>query len=225
MPLPDRRHGPRRVRRSGRPARTGDHDPREALLDAAVALIAEHGVAGSSSADVAGRAGVTPAMVHYYFRNRELLLDAVVGERLARFPAHVFGAPLADASAAQMVTTVVERLYEAARLMPWMPPIWIREIVSDGGALRTRMLAHFPSAAVGRLAEVIARDRAAGLVAPGVEPRLAFLTLAGVAMLPLAVRSLWSKLPGLSDLDQDILQRHVLAVLQTGLVGAGGALR
>jgi len=207
-------------RRSGRPPQGGDIEFREALLDAAVTLIAERGVAATSSADIAGRAGVTPALVHYYFRKRDLLLDAVVDERLARFAGHVFASPLPEAPATAIVTAVVRRLYAAAALMPWMPPIWVREIVSDGGALRSRMLTHFPVAAVTRLADAVARDQRAGRIASGVEPRLAFLTIAGVAMFPLAVRSLWSRLPGLADLDQRAVERHALAVLTAGLAPA-----
>lgn len=195
-------------------------DPRDALLDAAVNLIAERGVAGASSAAIAARAGVTPAMVAYYFRNRELLLDAVVDERLARFAAHVFAAPMSEAASTALVAAIVRRLYEAARLMPWMPPIWIREIVSDGGALRSRMLVHFPASAAATLTRVVSRDQRAGRVPVDIEPRLAFLTIAGVAMLPLAVRSLWSRLPGLADLDERALERHAVAVLTGGLAPA-----
>lgn len=207
-------------RRSGRPRLTSGHAPRDALLDAAVALIAERGVAGTASADVAAKADVTPAMVHYYFRNREALLDAVVDERLARFVAGVFGTPLPEASARELVAAIVHRVYEAAARMPWMPPIWIREIVSDGGALRSRMLKHFPAAATMRLIEIVARDQKGGSVPAGIEPRLAFLTIAGVAMLPLAVRSLWSRLPGLRDLDERVLETHARTVLTAGLAPA-----
>ena len=156
-------------------------------------------------------------MVHYYFRNRELLLDAVVSERLARFAAHVFAAPMSEAASPVMVAAIVGRLYEAARLMPWMPPIWIREIVSEGGALRSRMLAHFPASAAATLAQVVAQDQRAGRVPVDVEPRLAFLTIAGVAMLPLAVRSMSKHFSGLADLDERALQRHAVAVLTAGL--------
>ena len=144
-------------RRSGRPPLAEEREAREALLDAAVSLFAERGVAATASAHVAERAGVTPAMVHYYFRSRERLIDAVVTERLARFPAYVFHAPLPDVPASARVTAIVHRLFEAARQMPWMPSIWIREIVSDGGMLRERMLKYLPREAVARLVEAIAR--------------------------------------------------------------------
>ena len=212
-----------RVRRgSGRPRRAEQPQARELLLDAAVALFAEHGVAATRSTFIARRAGVTPAMVHYYFRGREQLLDAVVDERLARFADHVFGTPLPDADATASVAHIVRRLFEAARLMPWMPPIWLREIISEGGVLRERMLRHFPERAVAALSARIAMAQAAGRVDAGIDPRFAFLSIAGTAMLPLAVRPLWSRLPGLATVTDEALERHALALLTTGLVPAAG---
>jgi len=207
-------------RRSGRPPLAGDPSPRERLLDAAVELFAERGVAATASSDIAQRAGVTPAMVHYYFRNRGLLLDAVVDERLARFAAHVFGTPIHETAASALVTAIVHRLFDAATSMPWMPAIWIREIVSEGGHLRERMLRHFPVAAANRLAETIARDQRDGKVPAGIEPGLAFLSIAGAALLPLAVRALWGRLPGLADLSEARLEQHAVTVLTAGLAPA-----
>jgi AcrR family transcriptional regulator len=202
----------------GRPALGVGVDTRDALLDAAVTLFAERGVAATTSAEIASRAGVTPAMVHYHFRSRERLLDAVVAERLARFPARVFAAPAPmHTSAAALIETIVRRVYEAAELMPWMPPIWIREIVSEGGILRDRMFRHFPSDAVTALSDMLAREQRQRRVPAGIEPRLAFLTIAGIAMLPLATRRLWSRIPGMAELSNAQLLRHALTVLAAGL--------
>ena len=208
-------------RARGRPALAAEIGTREALLDAAVALFAEQGVAATTSAGIAARAGVTPAMVHYHFRSRGRLLDAVVDERLARFPGRVFAAlAAADASPAALIETIVRRVYEAAEQMPWMPPIWIREVVSEGGTLRDRMLRHFPSDAVGALIDRLASAQRRRQIPAGVEPRLAFLTIAGIAMLPLATRALWSRIPAMADLTNAQLLRHALTVLTAGLTPA-----
>ena len=206
------------VRPRGRPALASEIGTRDALLDAAVTLFAEQGVAATTSAGIAARAGVTPAMVHYHFRSRERLLDAVVDERLARFIARVFGALApSESTAGALIETIVRRAYDAAEQMPWMPPIWIREVVAEGGTLRERMLRHFPVNAIGSLIETIAREQRAHRVPAGIEPRLVFLTIAGVAMLPLATRRLWSRIPGMADLTNAQLLRHALTVLAAGL--------
>jgi TetR/AcrR family transcriptional regulator len=209
---------PRARRPRGRPALAAEIGSRDGLLDAAVTLFAEQGVPATTSAEIAARAGVTPAMVHYHFRNRERLLDAVVDERLARFVGRVFGALPADqSSAAALIETIVRRVYDAAELMPWMPPIWIREVVSEGGTLRDRLFRHFPRDAVTALSETLAREQRQHRIPAGIEPRLAFLTIAGIAMLPLATRRLWSRIPGLAALSNAELLRHALTVLTCGL--------
>jgi len=203
---------PRRAR--GRPALTAEIGTRDALLDAAVMLFAEQGVAATTSAGIAARAGVTPAMVHYHFRSRERLLDAVVDERLAR----VFGGLAAtDSGAGTVIESIVRRLYDAAEHMPWMPPVWIREVVAEGGMLRERMFRHFPLQAITVLIETLAREHRQHRIPAGIEPRLAFLTIAGVAMLPLATRRLWSRIPAMADLTNAQLMRHALTVLAEGL--------
>ena len=68
-----RKHAPQ-----GRPPASKGEDRREHILDNALTLFATQGIAGTTVAQIAGASGVTPAMVHYYFHNREGLLDAVV---------------------------------------------------------------------------------------------------------------------------------------------------
>ncbi|WZB75538.1 TetR/AcrR family transcriptional regulator [Achromobacter insuavis] len=55
---------------------------RDQLLDIATDLFATQGVAATRLAHIAERAGFTSAMLHYYFKSRDQLLDAVVLERV-----------------------------------------------------------------------------------------------------------------------------------------------
>lgn len=54
---------------------------REQLLDIALNLFSRQGIANTSLNAIAKEAGVTPAMLHYYFNSREQLLDAMIEER------------------------------------------------------------------------------------------------------------------------------------------------
>jgi AcrR family transcriptional regulator len=207
--------------RRGRPAASDGRDARESLLDAAVALFAERGVAATTAVDIAARAGVTPAMVHYYFRGRDRLLDAVVDERLTRFVAHVFGAPIdRRASVVELLATIASRIFEAASRFPWMAPIWIREIAAEGGLLRERALRHLPAAAIGGLVERLVAARRRGEIVAGVDPRLVFVSMMGLTMFALATQPVWRRLPGADAITLDDLERHATALLVGGLAPA-----
>lgn len=58
----------------------GDSSTRRLLLDATVAIMLEEGYAGATSRRVAARAGVKPALVHYYFPTMDDMYLAVFRE-------------------------------------------------------------------------------------------------------------------------------------------------
>lgn len=58
---------------------------REALIKAALDLIAEKGIAGATFAEAARRAGVSPAAPYRHFRDRDELLAAVAAAGFERF--------------------------------------------------------------------------------------------------------------------------------------------
>lgn len=63
-------------RRRGR--RPGSAGSKEAILAAARDAFSELGFEGATVRDIAGRAGVDPAMLHHYFGSKERLFQAVV---------------------------------------------------------------------------------------------------------------------------------------------------
>jgi AcrR family transcriptional regulator len=70
-PMHDRANATRRRRKAAR--------PRE-LLDAALALFVEKGFAGSSTEDIAARAGVSKGTLYLYFASKEDLLKGLIAQ-------------------------------------------------------------------------------------------------------------------------------------------------
>ena len=64
--------------RAGRPKNSNPEAARAALLDAGEALFADHGFSGATMSAIAARAGVSKAMVRYYFGSKEKLWAAVI---------------------------------------------------------------------------------------------------------------------------------------------------
>ncbi|WP_312995044.1 helix-turn-helix domain-containing protein, partial [Achromobacter animicus] len=184
------------ARRPGRPPRPDNAAARANLLDLATQLFAAQGVAATTIANIAQRAGVTPAMLHYYFKSREQLIDAVVLERIVPVIGFVWApvplegdgaaaggastggdaavataAPPDPAAAARgFITEVVGRVVQSATEKPWLPSLWMHEVVNEGGQLRDRVLRHLPSDRLQAFAGLIAECQRRGAITPGVEP-------------------------------------------------------
>lgn len=96
---------------------------RTRLLDAAEELFAEHGFAGTTTREIAARAGTSTGMVFYHFPTKEALLETLLAERspqadlAAILDAHR-GAPRAALrSLARAVDDTVAERGEVLRIM------------------------------------------------------------------------------------------------------------
>ncbi|NOV23227.1 TetR/AcrR family transcriptional regulator [Cupriavidus necator] len=203
-------------RSPGRPA-AGQPGQRERILDAATDLFSRQGVAGTPVKAIATLAGVTPALVHYYFGDRELLLDAVIDEKVQPLVARFFAGSQADDEPLAMLVGIATRLIRAVAEAPWFPGLWIREVASDDGALRERVLKRFALERAGALMAPLAAAIGRGQLNPGLEPALVVPSLIGLTLLPLATTHIWRRLPGAEAVDTDALVRHVTALLAHGL--------
>ncbi|WP_211441320.1 TetR/AcrR family transcriptional regulator [Collimonas humicola] len=212
----------------GRPL-ASDQDSREKLLDTATLLFSSQGIAATTVAAVARQAGVTAAMVHYYFKNRDQLIEAVVDERISLFIHSIWDPISGEQPPEQMIMGIVDRMISTTEKMPWMPALWVREVLSDGGQLRERMVRRVPLAKLALFADSIARSQQAGQLNPQLQPDLIFVSVIGLTMLPLAMARTLKDKPSLpiarkvALMDKAVLVRHIKALLLHGLAMPGAA--
>lgn len=208
------------VRRKGRPLATEVGDTREELLNAATRLFSEQGVAATSMSEIAVSVGVTSAMIHYYFKNRERLLEAVVEERIGVFFELLHKHVKQNDDSAVMVRGLVEVIVRATVKMPWLPPLWIREIANEGGQLRERLMKILPHEIHQQFSECIAKGQKAGTVNRNLHPHLLFISIIGQTLFVLAVSDIWRRFPVLDNLSTQEFIDHVTSLLTYGLAGS-----
>lgn len=152
---------------AGRPRgrRPGAPDTRAEILDAALELFAERGLERATVRDIAGGAGVDPAMVHHYFGTKAALaaeaialpLDPTVLSDLIRD-----GTP---DEAERLVATILD-LWEQPAIRAKMAALLRVGLANEAAAGKVRDL--FADQLARRIAEAIGGDDAdlrAGLVA------------------------------------------------------------
>lgn len=215
-------HTPHKPKRSpGRPLAGADGDAREHLLTAATELFAMQGVAATTFAAIAKRAGLTPAMMHYYFKDRDHLLDCVVEEKIAPLIALVWSPIGPGAAPGEMMRGVVARLVAGIERNPWIPSTWMREVLNEGGLLRSRVLRNLPFDKVRVLSETVARAQARGEIQPDLDPVLIVFSMLGLVMMHLATAPFFAEVFHRREPDAQAIGRHITALLQHGLKPAG----
>lgn len=208
---------PARKRVRGRPRGDGP-DLRVALLDAALACYVRKGIDGTSLRDIAHEAQVTPAMLHYYFGDRWQVRQAVIDERL--LPAlSGLQTRLQEAGddIAALLAGFVGGIGQLVAEHPWLPPLWVREVLSEGGALRDVMFDTVGPRLPVMMAKRFTEAQSRGELNPDLDPRLLMVSLVGLTLFPAAGAPIWRRLFDADDLDYEALRRHTLVLLDRGL--------
>ena len=209
----------REPRRPGRP-RAEETNQRERLLDAAVACFAADGVAATSLRGIALKAGVTPALVNYYFGSKEQLLDAFIAERVAPVVGVLREGLLAAGPEPRAVLAAfVGGIHEVVERFPWWPSLWVREVLSEKGALRDVLHNIIAPQVTQLLARTLGDAQKRGAISADLDPRLLVVSLVGLTMFPLAAEHIWRRIFPAGDIDRSVLLRHTLALLDHGLGG------
>lgn len=204
----------------GRPRGT-DPALRERLLDAAIACFSRTGIAATSLRAISTEAGVTPALLHYYFGDKAQLRDAVVAERLRPAIAILRGHILRGGDdVAAIVAGFVRGVADAVAQHPWLPSLWVREVLCEGGALRDFLVDEVGPSLPKMLALRFAAAQQEGALNRDLDPRLLVVSLVGLTMFPAAGAPIWRRLFDAHDLDANALRDHAIALLDRG-IGAG----
>ncbi|WP_109483737.1 TetR/AcrR family transcriptional regulator [Paraburkholderia sp. C35] len=213
------------ARRPGRPSGSGrGPEQRARLLDAALALFARQGIVDTTLGQVAREAGFTPAMMHYYFKTRDQLLDVLIDERFMPLRNKLSGAfQLTPDNPVAAIMLLAQRLVEVAVEYPWFPSLWIREVISEGGLLKQRMHERFGDENQKRGITFIEKWQKEGKLNPGLEPSLVFLSVIGLAILPLATSAMGRNDPARRKLTADDIARHAVALLTHGVAQPASA--
>ena len=109
---------------------------------------------------------------------------------------------------------------EASDAWPWLPPLWVREVISQGGALREKLIQRVDLGKPERFKAGIAAAQKAGRVNAGINPQLTFMSIMTLTMLPLSMAKDWDRIPLIGRVSKQELGRHVVALLKHGLAAA-----
>lgn len=199
-----------------RPGPSGNPDIREQILDVAEFLFATRGFAATPVREIAERVEVTPAMVHYYFGNKEHLLRSVMERALEPMAGAVAEiekqgeAPLGE---------LVQRLFEMAAEHPYLPQLITREVFLPGGQLQEQFLRDFAPRLGGRLPAILGNEQRQGRVDAELDPKITALLMLSLCIFPFVARPAAEAVIGVEYDEAGLrnLLRHVTTLLERGL--------
>jgi TetR/AcrR family transcriptional regulator len=154
---------PQAARGPGRPAGSQAGEGREALLRAARELLAERGMPRVTLRAVAARAGVQPALIHYYFGGKRDLFETAVAEVVARLRACVREAVAREGSPEDRIRGLIGAVVRALAEEPYAPRLLVEQMLYADADVLEGFADHFARANLESVRGVLEEGRASGV--------------------------------------------------------------
>ncbi|PCI62067.1 MAG: hypothetical protein COB37_07320 [Kordiimonadales bacterium] len=179
---------PKQKRSVGRPKDSKGEEGRSALIAAGSQLFSNQGYAATTIAQLAKVAGVTPAMVHYYFGGKDKLLQAVLAQAYGPLMDQILG-----------IETLEEWVHAVHAIMMknrWLPLLMQREVLMEGGHLKATFLAEYASQFAPKWIAMLQGEKKAGRLRAEVNEFRHMVFLIALIVYPFLVGQIVTPLQG-----------------------------
>lgn len=111
-----------------------DFSQEQIILDAALKVFMRKGYDGARMQEIADEAGMNKALLHYYFRSKELLFQKIFKESFRNFwPTIELTLANDKTDIKQVIRAIVDGYINMLEMMPYLPNFIIGEINRDPG--------------------------------------------------------------------------------------------
>ena len=116
-----------------------DKTTEEKIYDAARRIFILKGMEGARMQEIADKAGMNKALLHYYFRSKENLFKAVFKDIFTKFFSKVKETLFSDVSLKEKLCVFIDNYIDLIQANPYVPQFIINEINRDPQVLKTLM--------------------------------------------------------------------------------------
>ena len=179
-----------------------DAGTEQRILDAADEVFVRRGTDGARMQEIAEQAGVNKALLHYYYRSKDRLAEAVFRRAAAALVPAVLEVMESDLELEEKIERVIDRYLDQLSRRPYLPGYLISEITHHPGRLAPFFGAiagtRIKRQVLAKLGRQIDERVRAGTLAP-IAPEQFLVNLVSLCVFPFAARPI---LQGLLGLDQ-----------------------
>ena len=193
---------------------------RAALLAAARERFLERSYREVSVRELAAAAGVNPAMVRYYFGDKQGLYAAMLQEVMGPLAGRIEAMLATPGDRPPDLPGFLRAYMRTAAANPWLPRLILRDVLAPGGAFRERFIEQFAGKLAPKVAELAGRRRrGAPSAQASLDPRLTVVSMLSLGLWPFLAMPLLERALGLEPDEAGIerLIEHTVQFFQAGL--------
>lgn len=203
-----------------------DSEARAKISAAAEELFAARGYAGTAVREIAEKAGVNGAMIHYYFQSKEGLYRAILESAASRVRAMLVETTGGDLSTRDRLARFVEAYAAYILSHPNLARILYREMLAGGRQL-IKITQKYAVTNYTLLRETMAEGVKRGELRK-IDIDLAPVSLMGMVVVFQLIRPIMAAVVGVTEYDKRFIKRlsaHTVDLFLNGAAGSGNSLQ
>lgn len=114
---------------------TDNNSTEQHIIEVARQVFIEKGFAETSMSDIAARAGINRPGLHYYFRTKDRMFEAVFGDIVFSFLPTIHNIMLQDIPISERISEIADVYFNIMENNPYLPMFVVREIQRDAAHL------------------------------------------------------------------------------------------
>lgn len=157
----------------------------EKILEAAKTVFVTKGMDGARMQEIADEAGINKALLHYYFRSKERLFEAIFGEIIKYAFPKIANIISSDEPIAKKIELVVDAYISLLIKHPFIPAFILKELNRDPSGI-FKLITKYgikPDSVVGKLEEAMNKGEIVRM-----DPRHLVVNIVSLCVFPFAAR-------------------------------------
>jgi AcrR family transcriptional regulator len=181
-------------------------------------MFAAKGYDGVSLRGLADAAGVTPAMIHYYFKNKDGLYTAMLEDVTGRILSQIEAAAARGASE-DPFKTIMNIASATVMAEPWAVTLILRDVLLQPGPMRDHFIETYADKILPLVGLILADGKAKGEIRQDLDEKFAAISLLGITAFPFIARGIVEpalKLTYSEDMRRDYVD-HAARLFREGI--------
>ncbi|MDA0379377.1 MAG: TetR family transcriptional regulator [Bacteroidetes bacterium] len=194
-----------------------------AIFDAALRVFSRKGKDGARMQEIADEAGINKAMLHYYFRNKDSLYEAVFAHVIGRFFSEIDRAMLPGRPFVESMEGMIHVYMDMHAAQPEVARLWVQENLNGAPVARSLIERHRNADHPFGPHRLLARIREAADAGEirAVDPVHLMMTVLGMTVMTFIATPTLSVFDPSLRIDSaamiDARKRHIVEVLTHGI--------
>ena len=160
-----------------------DNTTEEKILAAAEEVFHQKGYDGTRMQEVADHAGINKGLLHYYFKTKDVLFEAIFSVAIHRMVTKISAILELETGLEEKIGMIVDQYISLLLKNPALPRFVLNELAKAPDAFINKHIGQTGKDAFGHFAEAVETEAAAGHI-KAIDPRQLFMNMMSLLIFP-----------------------------------------